>query len=131
MLLLQCMKHHCTENTAHHCTPSACTAPLTGMHFAAHKFTAGKKPFLLKEFMYLKIGNFITKEDPSSTVNLVSVMVSEALHLCPLKKFDPTAAFRNQQRTLPGKKTARDQNQRKRQRRLLCKEVLLGERRKG
>lgn len=41
--------------------------------------------------MYLKIGNFITKEDPSSTVNLVSVMVSEALHLCPLKKFDPTA----------------------------------------
>lgn len=88
--------------------------------------------------MYLKIANFITKEDPSSTVNLISVMVSEALHLHPLQEIWERTSFYPTLNPLlllgiskelwqPAKETARDQHQR----RLLCKKVLLGERRKG
>lgn len=51
------------------------------------------KTIFLKEFIYLKTGNFITEKDPVFTVNVLSVTVSAAVHMRPSKKFGKWAAL--------------------------------------
>lgn len=53
------------------------------------------KTIYLKEFIYLKTGNFITEKDPVFTVNVLSVMVCSAVHVSlevwEMGRFGPTA----------------------------------------
>lgn len=46
---------HWEHNTSHHCTHSACTVPITGMHFAPHKFTAPENYFFSKNLCTRKL----------------------------------------------------------------------------